>query len=110
MARDTARRDRAAGVDLVQARKLAKLKNVVTEDATFRATALKWYGKNKARWSNHYAIREERNLEKGLFPYFAERRISEIRPIESALNNPQPLVAVEDFRVYPERDLQGCAL
>ena len=82
MARDTARRDRASGIDLVQARKLAKLKNVVTENETFKATALEWFGKNEARWSSHCAIREKRNLEKDLFPYFAERRISEIEPVE----------------------------
>jgi len=82
LARAAAKRDRDAGIDLVQARKLAKLKSVVAVGETFRATALEWYGKNEARWSSHYAIREMRNLEKDLFPYSAERRISDIQPIE----------------------------
>lgn len=82
LARAAAKRDRDAGIDVVQVRKLAKLKSVVAVGETFRATALEWYGKNEARWSSHYAIREMRNLEKDLFPYFAERRISEIQPIE----------------------------
>ena len=34
------------------------------------------------RWSSHYAIREKRNLEKDLFPYFARRRVGDIEPIE----------------------------
>jgi len=33
-------------------------------------------------WSSHYAIREKRNLEKDLFPYFAARRVSDIKPVE----------------------------
>lgn len=82
LARAEAKRDRDAGIDVVQVRKLAKLKSVVAVGETFRAAALEWYGKNEARWSSHYAIREMRNLEKDLFPYFAERRISEIQPIE----------------------------
>ena len=82
LARAAAKRDRDAGIDLVQARKLAKLKSVVAVGERFRATALEWYGKNEARRGSHYAIREMRNLEKNLFPYFAERRISEIQPIE----------------------------
>ncbi len=82
LARDAAKRGRADGVDLVQVRKLAKIKRVVTEGETFKATALEWYGRNESRWSSHYAIREKRNLEKDLFPYFAERRISEIAPVE----------------------------
>ena len=82
LARDAAKKDRAAGVNLVQARKIAKLKSGIAEGDTFKATALEWYGKNESRWSSHYAIREKRNLEKDLFPYFAERRIGEIEPIE----------------------------
>ena len=82
LARDAAKKDRAAGVNLVQARKLAKLKSGIAEGDTFKAAALEWYGKNESRWSSHYAIREKRNLEKDLFPYFADRRIGEIEPIE----------------------------
>lgn len=82
LARDAARRDRADGIDPVQARKLAKLKSVVAEGETFKATAEEWYGKNVSRWSSHYAIREKRNLEKDLYPYFADRRVSEIEPVE----------------------------
>ncbi|KWT97548.1 MULTISPECIES: site-specific integrase [unclassified Variovorax] len=82
LARDAAKKDRAAGVNLVQARKIAKLKSEIAEGDTFKATALEWFCKNKSRWSSHYAIREQRNLEKDLFPYFAERRVGEIEPIE----------------------------
>ena len=58
LARDAARRDRADGIDPVQARKLAKLKSVVAEGETFKATAEEWYGKNASRWSSHCAIRD----------------------------------------------------
>ena len=46
------------------------------------ATALEWYAMKLDGWSSHYAIREKRNLEKDLFPYFGTRRIGEIESIE----------------------------
>jgi integrase len=82
LARDAAKQDRAAGVNVVHARKVAKLKALVGDADTFKAVALEWFGKHESRWSTHYAIREKRNLEKDLFPYFAERRIGEIEPVE----------------------------
>lgn len=81
-ARDAARLEKAEGRDPVQARKVARLKSDAAQADTFEVTALEWYGKHKDRWSDHYAIREKRNLEKDLFPYFGARRIGEIEPIE----------------------------
>ena len=81
-ARDEAKVKKADGRDPVQARKKAKLKESALGADSFKETALEWYEKHKTRWSDHYAIREKRNLEKDLFPYFATRRIGEIEPIE----------------------------
>ena len=81
-ARDEAKQEKAGGRDPVQARKLAKLKETALGADTFRETALEWFEKHKTRWSDHYAVREKRNLEKDLFPYFAARRIGDIEPIE----------------------------
>jgi integrase len=81
-ARDEAKAQKADGRDPVQARKIAKLKESALGADTFKETALEWFEKHKTRWSEHYAIREKRNLEKDLFPYFAARRIGEIEPIE----------------------------
>jgi len=82
IARDDAKAQRSGGCDPVAARKVAKLKETALAADTFKETALEWFEKHKARWSSHYAIREKRNLEKDLFPYFATRRISEIEAIE----------------------------
>lgn len=81
-ARDVAKAQKAAGIDPIQARQVAKLKAALPTVDTFREIALEWFDKHHSRWSGHYAIREKRNLEKDLFPYFARRRISEIEPIE----------------------------
>ena len=81
-ARDDAKSQKSDGRDPVDARKIAKLKETALDADTFKETALEWYEKHKSRWSSHYAIREKRNLEKDLFPYFAARRIGEIEPIE----------------------------
>lgn len=82
IARDDAKAQKAGGCDPVAARKVAKLKETALAADSFKETALEWFEKHKTRWSSHYAIREKRNLEKDLFPYFATRRISEIEAIE----------------------------
>ncbi len=81
-ARDTAKLQKASGIDPVQVRKVEKLKALTPAGDTFKATALEWYALKLESWSSHYAIREKRNLEKDLFPYFAARRIGDIEPIE----------------------------
>lgn len=81
-ARDAAKAQKAAGINPIQARQVVKLKAAVSTGDTFRETALEWFDKHHTRWSGHYGTREKRNLEKDLFPYFADRRISEIESIE----------------------------
>lgn len=81
-ARDAAKSQKSEGIDPVQARKVKKLKALTPAANTFKATALEWYAMKLESWSSHYAIREKRNLEKDLFPFFAARRIGDIQPIE----------------------------
>ncbi len=81
-ARDAAKLQKSEGLDPIQARKIEKLKALTPAANTFKATALEWYEMKLASWSSHYAIREKRNLEKDLFPYFATRHIGDIEPIE----------------------------
>lgn len=81
-ARDAAKAQKAAGINPIQARQVVKLKATVNTGDTFRETALEWFDKHHTRWSGHYATREKRNLEKDLFPYFADRRIGGIEAIE----------------------------
>ena len=81
-ARDAAKLLKSDGRDPVMARKVEKLKALTPAGDTFKATALEWYAMKLDSWSSHYAIREKRNLEKDLFPYFANRHIGDIEPIE----------------------------
>jgi integrase len=81
-ARDAAKLHKSEGRDPVQVRKVEKLKALTPTADTFKATALEWYAMKLDSWSSHYAIREKRNLEKDLFPFFATRRIGDILPIE----------------------------
>jgi integrase len=81
-ARDEAKAQKSIGVDPVQARKVAKLKESALGADSFKETALEWFEKQKGQWSDHHAIRELRNLEKDLFPFFASRPIGKIEPIE----------------------------
>lgn len=74
LARDAAKLKKSTGVDPVQIRKVEKLKAGLPEADTFKATALEWYAMKLDSWSTHYAVREKRNLEKDLFPFFADRR------------------------------------
>lgn len=81
-ARDTAKLQKSGGIDPVQFRKIERLKALTPSTDTFKATALEWFALKQDSWSSHYGIREKRNLEKDLFPYFAARRIGEIEAIE----------------------------
>ena len=81
-ARDAAKLMKSDGRDPVMVRKVEKLKALTPAGDTFKATALEWYAMKLDSWSSHYAIREKRNLEKDLFPFFAARHIGEIEPIE----------------------------
>ena len=81
-ARDAVKLQKSQGADPVMARKVEKLKAITPDGDTFKATALEWYAMKLDGWSSHYAIREKRNLEKDLFPYFGTRRIGAIEAIE----------------------------
>lgn len=81
-ARDAAKLHKSEGRDPVQLRKVEKLRATTADADTFKVTALEWYAMKLDSWSGHYAIREKRNLEKDLFPFFAARRIADIEPIE----------------------------
>ena len=81
-AREAAKLNKSEGRDPVQVRKVEKLRVTTADADTFKVTALEWYEMKLDSWSSHYAIREKRNLEKDLFPFFAARRIADIQPIE----------------------------
>lgn len=81
-ARNDAKEVKAEGRDPLQVRKVQKLRAITPEGDTFKATALEWYALKLDSWSSHYAIREKRNLEKDLFPFIGERRVSDIEPVE----------------------------
>lgn len=81
-ARDAAKLEKSKGRDPVQLRKVEKLRSTTPDADTFKVTALEWYALKRDSWSNHYAIREKRNLEKDLFPFLGARRIGDIEAIE----------------------------
>lgn len=81
-ARDSAKLQKSEGHDPVQVRRIEKLRAMTSDANTFKATALEWYEMKLPGWSSHYAVREKRNLEKDLFPYFSDRNIVDIQPIE----------------------------
>ena len=81
-ARDSARLQKAAGVDLVQSRKLDKLKGQREGGDTFKAVALEWHAKQIDRWSPGHADRTKRQLERDLFPWLGERDMRSIEPLE----------------------------
>jgi integrase len=81
-ARDVARLQKAAGVDLVQSRMLRKLKGQREGGDTFKAVALEWHAKQVVRWSPGHADRTQRQLERDLFPWLGERDMRSIEPLE----------------------------
>ena len=81
-ARDSARLQKASGVNPVQARRLEKLKGRREGDDSFKAVALEWHGKQVDRWSPDHADRTKRQLERDLFPWLGDRPMADIAPME----------------------------
>lgn len=81
-ARDAAKLKKGEGVDPVQARKLDRLKQAMSEGETFEHVAREWYSKKSPLWSGHHQVRELRNLEKDLLPWLGKRRTGDIEPVE----------------------------
>lgn len=80
--RDEAKALIAKGIDPVQARKVEKLKDANKTANTFKATALDWVKLQATHWSDSYATRNKRNLEKDLFPFVGDRPMEAIHPME----------------------------
>jgi integrase len=95
--RDAARLQKASGVNPVQERKLAKLKAVNPAGDTFKVIALEWYAKQAPQWSTAHAERAKRQFERDLFPWLADRRLSDIEPQEllAALRKTEERGAIE---------------
>lgn len=96
-ARDMAKLEKSTGVDPVQARKITKLKATNPAGDSFRVVALEWYGKKQPQWSESHAVRGLRQLDRDLFPWIGDRRISEISPMEllAALRKTEERGAIE---------------
>ncbi len=81
-ARDAAKHQKATGVDLVQARKVEKLKATNPEGDSFQVAALEWHAKQSPVWSEGHAARALRQFERDLFSWLGERRLVDIKPVE----------------------------
>lgn len=79
-ARDAQKRLKDDGKDPSVIRKQAQLKAQFSEVDTFKGIAQDWYEKKHAPWSQHYAVRERRNLEKDLYPHLGDLRMADIEP------------------------------
>ncbi|MEK7992446.1 MAG: integrase arm-type DNA-binding domain-containing protein [Planctomycetota bacterium] len=97
LARDSAKLQKAEGVDPAKARRLAKLKAANPLGDTFQQVALEWYEKQRAQWSEQHAVRAKRQFERDLFPWLGEHRLVEIEPVEllAALRKVEERGAIE---------------
>ena len=95
--RDTARLDRANGIDPVQTRKVAKLTASNPAGDSFKVVAMEWYDKQAPHWSEAHAVRSKRQLERDLFPWLGERKMADVTPMEllAALRKTEERGAIE---------------
>lgn len=80
--RQTAKAQKAEGIDPVQARQSEKLRERYADSDSLEATGREWLELHRLEWSEVHYIRERRNLEKDLFPYLGKRSIGGIEPID----------------------------
>ena len=80
--RDAAKLQKAGGVNLVQARKVEKLKAAVPMGDTFGAVAEEWIGKQQGEWSAEHTKRMRALLDKDLLPWLGSRKLADIEAVE----------------------------
>jgi integrase len=80
--REVAKVQKREGVDPLQVRKAEKFKSANSTGDTFRDIATEWFTLRRSSWSESYAIRNYRNLEKDLYPYVGNKRMIDIQPLE----------------------------
>lgn len=81
-ARDAARNLKDEGKDPVRDRQLGKAATASgvngRVEPTFGEAAEEWFRRNKDSWSDGYAVRERRNLNKDLLPWLGGKPISKV--------------------------------
>ena len=76
--RDKARKDREAGSDPVQARRLGKITSASAAAATFEAVAREFHATKASGWSPRYSARWLERMEKDLFPLLGALPLSRV--------------------------------
>jgi integrase len=80
--RDIARKQLENGINPSEAKKKAKLQQLINLDNSFESIARDWHQKQKDNWTDrhfHYVLRR---LEADIFPFLGKRPINEIEPPE----------------------------
>lgn len=80
--RDDARALLAQGTDPSTAKRAAKAGLVAAGENTVEAVGRAWLALHRDGWSESHYTREQRNLEKDVFPYLGKRPIAEVEPPE----------------------------
>lgn len=88
--REDAKRLLIKEIDPSTARKEHKINVTRNAENTFKAVALEWHDTKKSGWSENYAYKMMKGLEKNVFPFIGDRPIREITPpelLEKCLRN-----------------------
>lgn len=75
---ETARKQRADGIDPSKAKQAEKEERKAALLNTFQAIAMQWHRANLHRWKDHNATRIWGQLEKDVFPYIGGKQLNEI--------------------------------
>lgn len=76
--RDEARAQLADGIDPSLVKQAEKAAKAVAGESTFEAVAREYHGVKKSGWSEKYAAKWLRGLEKDLFPYVGRLQLADI--------------------------------
>ncbi|WP_022850799.1 tyrosine-type recombinase/integrase [Limisalsivibrio acetivorans] len=80
--RDAARKLIKEGIDPVEHRKTLRDSKSFDKAYSFEYIAGEWFIKNKRKWSDDYAKKKWRSIEKNLLPYIASKDIRFLEPPE----------------------------
>ncbi|UBB17500.1 tyrosine-type recombinase/integrase [Comamonas odontotermitis] len=78
--RDEARQHLAEGTDPAIVKQAQKLAQAMADESTFEAVAREYHGVKKGGWSDKYAVKWLRGLEKDIFPFVGRLQLPDITP------------------------------
>jgi hypothetical protein len=109
LARDDARRTKASGTNPVQKRRAERMVKATAAANTFDTVAAEFYAQERAGWSDTYAKKWHRRVERDLSPWPGTLPLADISPNSTAMMmNIGMMLVVREARAFKLARSRSC--